>query len=274
MDITSSFQGALDAVVNFLPKALAFVAILIVGWIVAAVLRKVITKLLARVGLDRVAERGGLRRFTGKYTVSELSGLLVYLAIWLFTLQLAFNAFGTNPVSELLNALVAWLPHLFIAGVIMVVAFAIGNSVFELVSNAMANMSYGRPMARTAQVLIIAVAAIAALNQIGIATTVTTPILIAGLAMVVGVVVVGVGGGMIAPMRSRWERMLGAAETETGKLSAARADRQRGAEFAQPAYQSPYTQTDQSQQAPMPQDAPAQPGQPPHMPPPPPSGQM
>lgn len=262
MDITSSFQSALDAVVNFLPKALAFLVILIVGWIIAKVLRKVITKLLARVGLDRVAERGGLRRFTGKYTVSELAGTLVYFAVLLLTLQLAFNAFGTNPVSDLLNALVAWLPHLFIAGVIMVVAFAIGNMIFEMISGAMSNMSYGRPMARAAQGLIIAVAAIAALNQIGIATAVTTPILVAALAMIVGVVVVGVGGGMIAPMRSRWERMLGAAEAETGKLSASRSDRQEGAQFGQPAYQSQYSQADQSQQAGMPQDVSAPSGQP------------
>ncbi|MFD0558156.1 putative transporter (transmembrane protein) [Stackebrandtia endophytica] len=251
MDITSSFQSALDAVVTFLPKAVAFLAILVIGWIIAKVLRKVITKLLARVGLDRVAERGGLRRFTGKYTVSELTGMLVYFAILLFTLQFAFNVFGANPVSQLLNSLVAWLPQLFIAGVIMVVAFAIANTVYDLVSGAMSQMSYGRPMARVAQVLIIAVAAIAALNQIGIATTVTTPILIAGLAMIVGVVVVGVGGGMIAPMRDRWERMLGAAEAETGKLSAARADQQSGQEFGQPSYRSatyPGTDTAATQQ--------------------------
>ena len=264
MDITSSLQSALDAVVSFVPKAVAFLVILIVGWIIAKVLRKVISKLLARVGLDRVAERGGLRKYTGKYTVSELSGLLVYFAVLLFTLQFAFNVFGPNPVSDLLNALVAWLPHLFIAGVIMVVAFAVGNTVFELISGAMSNTSYGRPMARVAQVLIIAVAAIAALNQIGIATTVTTPILIAGLAMMVGVVVVGVGGGMIAPMRSRWERMLGAAENEGGRLSASRGDRQQSSQFGQPAYQSQYTQTDQSQQTAMPQDATAPSGQPPH----------
>lgn len=244
MNITSSFQSALDAVVTFLPKAVAFLVILVIGWIVAKVLRTVITKLLARVGLDRVAERGGLRRFTGKYTVSELTGMLVYFAILLFTLQFAFNVFGANPVSQLLNSLVAWLPQLFIAGVIMVVAFAIANTVFDLVSGTMSRVSYGRPMARAAQVLIIAVAAIAALNQIGIATTVTTPILIAGLAMVVGVVVVGVGGGMIAPMRDRWERMLGAAEAESAKLTAARNDQQSGQEFGQPSYRSPtYAET-------------------------------
>jgi hypothetical protein len=244
MNITKSLQNAMDSVGNFLPKALAFVAILIIGWIIAKVLRKVVTKLLAKVGLDRAAERGGLRRFTGNYTMSELSGTLVYAMILLFTLQIGFSAFGPNPVSDVINSLVSWLPQLFIAGVIMVVAFAIANMAFELVSGTMSSMSYGRTLARIAQVAIIAIAAIAALNQIGIATTVTTPILVAALAMVAGTVIVGVGGGLIQPMRARWERMLGAVETEATSLKAQRSNSRPAAEFGQPSYSSQqYTDT-------------------------------
>ncbi|MBO0878743.1 MAG: hypothetical protein J2P19_35735 [Pseudonocardia sp.] len=65
---------------------------------------------------------------------------------------------------------------------------------------------------------------IAALNQMGIAITVTMPVLITALATAGGIVVVGVGGGLIVPMRQRWERWLVAAEQET-----ARAREQRGA---------------------------------------------
>jgi hypothetical protein len=238
MDIMNSLQNALDSVVSFLPKALAFVAILVIGWIVAKVLRKVVTKLLARVGLDRVAERGGLRQYTGKFTVSELAGTLVYVAIWLFTLQIAFNAFGPNPISDVINALVAWLPQLFIAGVIMVVAFAIANMVFDLVSGAMSAQSYGRTLALVAKWGIVAIAAIAALNQIGIATTVTMPILITVLAMIAGVVIVGVGGGLITPMRQRWETMLGHAEREAANLKSSGGGSASGGEFGQSAYSS------------------------------------
>lgn len=222
----------------FLPGALAFLVIMVVGWIIAKLLRKGLSKLLARVGLDRVAERGGLRRFTGKYTVSQLCGLLVYAAVLLMALQMAFGVFGPNPVSNMIEGVVTLLPHLFVALIIMVVAFAIANMVFDLVSGTMASMSYGRPMARIAQVLIIAVAGIAALNQVGIATTVTTPILVAILAMVAGVVIVGVGGGLIAPMRSRWERMLGTAESEAANLKQQTGSGPEVGEFAQPSYAS------------------------------------
>lgn len=239
MDISQSFQTLMNQLASFLPKALAFVVTIIIGWIVAKLVRKVVTKLLARIGLDRVAERGGLRRFTGKYTMSEMVGLLVYAAIWLLTLQLGFGFFGANPVSQMINAVIAFLPQLFVALIIMVVAFAVANMVFDLVSNAMSAVSYGRPLARIAQVAIIAIAGVAALNQIGVATTVTMPVLITVLAMVAGVVVVGVGGGLIAPMRARWERILDNAESEAGNLRTQMSNGgQSGSEFGQQAYTS------------------------------------
>ncbi|MDA1361299.1 hypothetical protein O1R50_16840 [Glycomyces luteolus] len=214
MDISQSFQNMWDSVIAFLPRALAFLAILLIGWIVSKFIGKMVGKLLHRVGLDRAGDKSGLRRFTGKFELSDLLGKLVYYALLLFTLQLAFGAFGNNPVSSLLNQLVGWLPQLFIALVIIVVAFAVANAVYELVSGMLADTSYGNTVARISQFGIIFFGVVAAFGQVGIATTVTTPILWTVLAMIAGVVIVGVGGGLVGPMRQRWERMLDTAETE------------------------------------------------------------
>ncbi len=51
-----------------------------------------------------------------------------------------------------------------------------------------------------------------------IAVTVTTPILIAVLAVVAGVVIVGAGGGLIKPMQARWESYLSKAEEEAPQI--------------------------------------------------------
>jgi hypothetical protein len=204
MDISQSFQNMWDSVIEFLPRALAFLAILIVGWIISKWIGKLVGKLLHRIGLDRAGDKSGLRRFTGKFELSALLGKLVYFALLLFTLQLAFGAFGNNPVSTLINQLVGWLPQLFVALVIIVVAFAIANAVYGLVSGTLSDTTYGN--------------VVAAFGQVGIATTVTTPIMWTVLAMVAGVVIVGVGGGLVGPMRERWERMLHTAEDEASKM--------------------------------------------------------
>ncbi|MFC3493122.1 mechanosensitive ion channel family protein [Glycomyces rhizosphaerae] len=218
MDISQSFQNMWDSVIAFLPRALAFLAILVIGWIVSKWIGRMVGKLLHRVGLDKAGEKSGLRRFTGKFELSALLGKLVYFALLLFTLQLAFGAFGTNPVSTLINQLVGWLPQLFVALVIVVVAFAIANAVYGLVSDTLSGTTYGRTVARISQVAIIFFGAVAAFGQVGIATTVTTPIMWTVLAMVAGVVIVGVGGGLIGPMRERWERMLDTAEDEASRV--------------------------------------------------------
>lgn len=218
MNISQSFQNMLDSVVAFLPRALAFLAILIIGWIVSKWIGKLVGKLLHKVGLDRAGEKSGLRRFTGKFELSDLLGKLVYFALLLFTLQLAFGAFGNNPVSTLLNQLVSWLPQLFVALVLVVVAFAIANAVYGIVSGTLSETTYGNAVGRICQVAIIFFGAVAAFGQVGIATTVTTPIMWTVLAMVAGVVIVGVGGGLIGPMRQRWERMLDTAEDEASRV--------------------------------------------------------
>jgi hypothetical protein len=69
-------------------------------------------------------------------------------------------------------------------------------------------------VANVAAVFITALGVIAALSQIGIAIAVTLPVLITVLATVGGILVVGVGGGLITPMRQRWERWLDHAEQE------------------------------------------------------------
>jgi hypothetical protein len=221
--VNESIQNLLNSLANVGLRALACVAILVVGWIICRILGSVIDRLLAKARFNDMAQRVGLRRWTGNYQPSALVGKVVYYALLLFVFQLAFSVFGPNPISDLIDTVITWLPRLLIAIVIMVVAAAIATAVYDVIRNALSQFAYGKPLARSAQVVILALGAIAALNQIGVATTVTLPVLIAVLATVGGILVVGVGGGLIAPMRERWERMLNRAEAEGAKIAEVRA---------------------------------------------------
>jgi hypothetical protein len=48
------------SVATFAPKLVAFLLILIIGWIVAKLIAKAVDKILERVGFDRAVERGGV----------------------------------------------------------------------------------------------------------------------------------------------------------------------------------------------------------------------
>lgn len=232
MNIGDSFRNVLDTVINFLPNLAVFLVILVIGWIVAKVLRKVVDMVLERLHFDRAVERGGIKRALerSKYDASDLIAAIVYYAILLIALQMGFAVFGPNPVSTLLSDVVAWLPMAVVAIVIVVVAAAIGNAVKDIVSAALGAFSWGGLVARVAQAFIVALGVIAALNQMGVATTVTTPVLVTVLATAGGVIVVGVGGGMVRPMQQRWERWLGQAESELPASTGSDEAYQRGRE--------------------------------------------
>ncbi|RAY14532.1 hypothetical protein DPM19_12170 [Actinomadura craniellae] len=216
MDFQQTLRNWGNALGDVVPKLVAFIAILAIGWIIARLLQKLVDVVLERVGFDRMVERGvvgdTLRR--SKYDASSIVAKIVFYLILLIALQLAFSAFGPNPVSTLLSSVVAWLPLLIVAIVIIVVAAAIAGAVRDLISTALSTRSYGRFVANAAAVFILALGIIAALAQVGIATAITGPLLIAVLATIGAILAIGVGGGMIRPMEARWNRWLEQIEQE------------------------------------------------------------
>jgi hypothetical protein len=223
VNVGQSFQNLLNTVIHSVPKILVFLVVLIVGWIIAKALARVVGIVLRRIKFDHFVERGVVGRALKRSDsdATKLISRIVYYAILLIALQMAFGVFGTNPISTMLNAIVAWLPKAIVGIVIIVIASAIAKVVKDLVMGAIGGLSYGPFVANVASVIIIALGAIAALNQVGIAQAITTPILDTVLITCGAVIAIGVGGGLVKPMQSRWERMLSAAERETNtQLSA------------------------------------------------------
>ncbi|MFF3288317.1 hypothetical protein [Streptomyces sp. NPDC003023] len=240
VDFGQGLSDAFKSVVTFVPKFIAFLAILLIGWFIAKALAKVADKLLRKIGFERMSERSGVSNTlrNSKYDATGILVKILYYAILLIVLQLAFGVFGPNPVSNMINSAVAWIPKAIVACVIVVVAMAIARGVRDIIQGALAGTSYGRTLGTIAWAFIVALGAIAALSQAQIATSVTGPVLWAVLAAISGIMIVGVGGGLIGPMRERWERWLATAEAESGRAKSNVSAYQRGrsdAESGQPA---------------------------------------
>ncbi|MCT9075045.1 mechanosensitive ion channel family protein [Streptomyces fulvoviolaceus] len=234
IDFTQGLDDAWSKVAQFVPKLVGFLVILAIGWFVSKMIARVLDRVLRKVGSERLSERAGTARLLrdSKYDMTGIVCKIVYYALMLITLQLALGVFGANPVSTMINGIVAWLPRGIVAVVLVVVAMAIANAVRGIVGSALSSVSYGKTLATIVWACILALGVIAALGQAGIATTVTQPVLYAALATVAGILIVGVGGGMITPMRQRWERMLSTAETESMRAKGSMAAYQAGREDA------------------------------------------
>ncbi len=234
IDFQRGFTDAWSSVATFVPKLIGFIVILVIGWIIAKVISRICDRVLRRVGFDRLAEHGGVNRMlaNSRYDATSMFSKLIYYAIMLITLQLGFGTFGPNPISRMLDGIVSWLPKAAVAIIIVCVAAAVARVVMDLVSNMLSGLSYGRMLGRIAAVFIWGIGIIAALNQIGVATSVTTPVLVTVLATIGGVLIVGLGGGLIRPMQQRWEHWLDTVEGEMPELRGHAEAFQRGREDA------------------------------------------
>jgi flagellar biosynthesis protein FliQ len=208
-------------VATFVPKLVAALVIVLVGYFVAKLISRILDKILERVGFDRVVERGGVRQVLArsKYDPSDILAKLVFWTIMLFVLQLAFGVFGPNPVSDLLRGLIAYLPNIFVAIVILVIAAAIARAVTDLLSNLLGTMPGGQLLAKGAGIAILVFAVFAALDQLQIAPRIVTGLWYAILAIVVGSAVVAIGGGGIKTMQRYWERTATKAEERAPELA-------------------------------------------------------
>lgn len=220
VDIGDTFRNAWTRVVELTPQIALFLVILIVGWFVAKLIAKLVDTVLEKVGFDRWVERGGVRRALGHttYDASDLLAKVVFYALFLIVLQLAFGVFGDNAVSDLIEGIIAYLPNIFVAILIMVVAAYLAAALREIVRGAIGGTPFGRLLASGAYVAVLVIGVFAALDQLRIAPTITTGLFYALLAVVAGSAIVAIGGGGIVPMRSRVERWLSRAETEVSRI--------------------------------------------------------
>jgi hypothetical protein len=219
VDFQGGIENAWSNVATFVPKLAAALLILLVGWFVAKAVASILNKVLERVGFDRVVERGGVRQVLArsKYDPSDILAKLVFWTIILFVLQLAFGV-GANPISDLHRGLIAYLPNVFVAILIIVIAAAVARAVTDLLSNLLSAMQGGQLLARGAGIAILVFAAFAALDQLQIAPRIVTGLWYAILAAVVGSVIVAVGGGGIRTMQRYWDQTANRAEQRAPQL--------------------------------------------------------
>jgi Conserved TM helix len=236
VDFQTGVSNAWDNVITFVPKLLAALVVLLVGYLVAKAIAGVLNKVLGRVGFDRAVERGGVKQALArsKYDASDIIAKVAFWLIFLVTLQIAFGLFGPNPVSDLLRGLISYLPNVLVAILIIVIAAAIAKAVTDLLSSLLSSVSGGPILANGAGVAILVFGVFAALDQLKIAPRIVTGLWYAVLAILVGSAVVAIGGGGIRTMQRYWERAAAKAEERGPELQ--RQAQQSGRQARQPDY--------------------------------------
>lgn len=185
-----SVTTALQNLVGFLPALIGAIIVLVLGWIIAGLIARLVEGGLKTVGFEHAAQSTGLAGFIEQagsgWTASKVIAEIVKWFIRLIAIQAAASILGLTQISAAINAMLLWLPNLVVAIVIIVVAALIANFVAGIVRGATAEMGFSTPelLANIARYGIIVFAVVAAVNQLGIAETVVNTLFIGTVAAV------------------------------------------------------------------------------------------
>ncbi len=174
-----AFEQYIVAIINGLPGVISGIVILLIGWIIAKLLRAIVKAATSRSGLDSMVEKSGFSKILAKVGVSKISAFLaglVYVFIWLIFIVAAAEVMHLTGVTHAISALFAYLPVLLTSLGI----FLVGLWGAELAKNAVATMmesvglSGGRVLASVLYGVIVLFVTITALNMAGVDTTLIT----------------------------------------------------------------------------------------------------
>ncbi len=145
-------QSMVDKVLAFIPNLLAAALILAAGWLLARVIQRVVSNLLAAVGADRLSAQTGIDTALGDQKLSGLVGLVLYVLVLVPVLVAALNTLRldaiTAPASDMLKAVLASLPLLFGATLVLAIAFLVGRVVSGLAANVLAGIGFNSVLER------------------------------------------------------------------------------------------------------------------------------
>src|SRR5215218_4118760 len=178
VDVSDSLQQALDSFFGFLPNLLGFLVILLIGYVVARVVKGILTKVLTKVGLDRALHSGQTGQYVEKVSPgaspSRLVGSIAFWFLFLGATSLAVSALKIPALTTFVSAIYGYLPNVIAAVIIFVIAGAIAGAVAALVTKTMGDTPTGKLVATVVPVLIMAIATFMILNQLQIAPAIVT----------------------------------------------------------------------------------------------------
>jgi hypothetical protein len=157
------------------PRLLAALTLILLGWIVAALVRRVTVRVLAAADLDVRCARWGLTGVLGhgghRPLPTELLGRLVYWAIFLVGLLMAVEALEMPGTRGAVGAVLAFLPHVIVAVLVVVGGWMLAQFLAQavLIAAVNAQVAGASLLATAVRWLVLTVAAAVALTELGVA---------------------------------------------------------------------------------------------------------
>ncbi len=178
LSISDSLQEGFNSFFGFIPNLIGFLLILLVGWLIAKVVRTLVTKALEAAGLDRALHDSDAGAYVEKVSPgaspAKLIGTVVFWFIFLFVLTAALSALKIPAVTAFMNEVLNYLPNVIAAVLIFVIAAALAGAIGGFVTKLLGDTPTGKVVATAVPALIMVIAVFMILNQLRIAPAIVS----------------------------------------------------------------------------------------------------
>lgn len=204
VSIGDSLQTGFDKFFGFLPNIIAFLLILVIGYIIAKAVRTVVNKLLEKVGVDKKLHETPAGQYVEKVSPdsrpSHLIGATAFWIIFLIAIINALQALKLPVLNGFLDEVLLFLPSIVEAVLIFVVAAVLAGGVAAAVTKLMGDTPTGKLVATIAPTLIMTIAVFMILTTLTIAPEIViiTYIALLGTLALAGGLAFGLGGREVA----------------------------------------------------------------------------
>ncbi len=193
-----SLNNGLAVVVSFVPKFIGGLVILLIGIIIASILRQVVVEILKALKVETILKRYGVPEVKEEFTWTNLLAEIVRWFVVIVFLIPTTDIWGLPRVVTVLNQFLLYLPNVFVAAIIALIGFVFAKLSHDviLVSTNRLSVETASAVASITRWAVSVFVILAVLNQLGVASDLIRILFTGFVAMlaIAGGIAFGLGG--------------------------------------------------------------------------------
>jgi hypothetical protein len=169
--VSDPVKATLQQLLGAIPLIFLAIVVVAVGYFIAKTVRGLVESFLGGIGFDDWPDRlglGFLKPKEGAASLSSIGGTVVMAIILLMIAETALATLQLAPLSQLVGAIIRYLPSLFVGLAVILAALAIGSWAGGLVKNALGDSRHAELLATIAKYAIVFLGFSMGLNQLGV----------------------------------------------------------------------------------------------------------
>lgn len=175
-----SSQQFLNEIASALPRIIGAIIILIIGWLLAKLVKRLFVKFLQLIKIDYITEKSGIEKFLKdgglSITSIDIIGTLVYWFLMLIVIMATLNSLNLTGASVLFNEVLLYIPNIIVSIVILIIGIYLARMVSQILKTSLMGMKdkTSKLISQIAYVSIIILTIFVTLSQLNIATEIVT----------------------------------------------------------------------------------------------------